>query len=147
MFDITLIHPIINHFTIALFTMAMLLDIIAMSAKKEKLHFAAWINLIFAGAATFMTVISGLLAAENVPHGGDVHEMMNTHQTLGYVVLGCVLLILIWRIVLKGNFPAKGALLYTLFGLAALGIMYTGAYIGGRNGLSARRGSKSSPSG
>ncbi len=131
MIDITLIHPIINHFTIALFSVSVVLDIVAKITQKEKLHYAAWINLLLAGFAAILSVISGLVAANNVPHNDKVHEIMSTHQAIGFVVLGAVLLLLIWRIVLKGAFPIKASLLYIIIGLTSLGFMFTGAYYGG----------------
>jgi len=63
MFDITLYHPKIVHFTIALFTLAVLLDILGLVTTKHHFQNAAWLNLIFAGAAAVVTVITGLLAA------------------------------------------------------------------------------------
>lgn len=131
MFDITLIHPIVNHFTIALFLTSVVFDLIGMKTGSEKWRFAAWVNLLFAGGATILTVISGALAASNVPHGGNVHELMETHETLGYIVLTAVLALLAWRIALKGNFPVKAASVYIIVSVAGIGGMLTGAYYGG----------------
>ncbi len=131
MFEITLIHPKLVHFTIALFSLAVLLDIIGVFSKNEKFHWASWVNLIFAGVAVAVTAFSGWLAANNVPHNDAVHEMMETHETLGYIVLGIILLLLFWRIILKGKFPGKAAWLYIGIGLAGLGVMFTGANYGG----------------
>ena len=131
MIDITLLHPIIVHFTIALFSVAVVLDILAYFTKKESFHTAAWINLIVAGSAAIFTVISGLLAEANVPHNDAAHEIMETHETLGFFVLGAILILLTWRIFLKGRFPAKGALWYVAIGVTGLVLMFTGAYYGG----------------
>ncbi len=146
MIDITLIHPIINHFTIALFTVSVVLDIIAKIFHKERLHYVAWVNLLLAGAATILTVISGLIAANTVSHDNQVHNLIQTHQSIGYFVLGCVLLLLIWRIVLKGKFPIKASILYMTIGLISLGFMFTTAYYGGemvfRHGVAVKKISK-----
>lgn len=131
MFDITLIHPKVVDFTIALFSMAVLLDIIGKIAKNEKFYWAAWINLAFAGVAAVLSVVSGLLAANNVPHSDAAHQIMETHETLGFIVLGAILALLAWRIFLKGKFPVKAAWLYLLIGVAGFGVMATGAYYGG----------------
>ncbi len=132
MIDVTLIHPIINFFTIALFSVSMVLDIVAKINKKERLHYAAWVNLLFTGAVATLSVISGLLADNNVSHNDEVHEIIHTHQTIGFIILGSVLLLLIWRIVLKGTFPTKAWQLYMIIGLTSLGFMFTGAYYGGK---------------
>ena len=131
MFDIILIHPKVVHFTIALFSLAVLLDVIGMITKNEKFHWAALLNLIFAGAAAIVTVISGLLAESNVLHNDAAHEIMETHETLGFIVLGSILLLLIWRIILKGNFPGKAVWLYLIIGIGGIGVMFVGADYGG----------------
>ncbi len=131
MIDITLIHPIINHFTIALFSASVVLDLVAKISLNERLHYVAWVNLLLAGTATTLSVISGLIAANTVSHNHQVHELIHTHQTIGYFVLASVLLLLIWRIALKGKYPIKASLLYLIIGLTSLGFMLTTAYYGG----------------
>ncbi len=131
MLDITLLHPKVVHFTIALFAMAVLLDLLGLIIKNERFQGVAWINLIFADAAGVVTVITGLLAASNVPHAESAHQIMEIHQTLGYIVLGSIVLLLIWHILLKGKFPVKAAFLYIIIGLVGVGVMFAGAYYGG----------------
>lgn len=129
--DITLFHPIFNHFTIALFVMVVLLDILGLITKRKYLHTAAWINLIFAVISGVLSVITGLLAEANAPHVDAAHEIMETHETLGYIILASILILFIWRLVLKGGFPAKAMILYLLIGLAGVGVMIRSAFLGG----------------
>jgi len=131
MFDLTLIHPKLVHFTIALFSMSVFFEIAGLLTKKTIWQKAAWLNLVFAGAAVIATVLSGLLAANNVAHNDAAHEIMETHETIGFIVLGVILLLLVWRIFLKGKAVQKFAWLYLLLGLGGVGLMLTGAYLGG----------------
>ncbi len=131
MFDITLIHPKLVHFTIALFLVVLILDFIGWRMKNERLHHAAWINLIFAAIAALVTAFTGWLAANNVPHNDAVHEMMETHEALGYWVTGIIVVLLIWRKVLGGKFPAKNGWLFFLVTLVGVGLMSYGASLGG----------------
>jgi len=131
MFDLTLIHPMLVHFTIALFTMSVFFEITGLLTKKAIWQKAAWLNLVFAGAAVIATVTSGLVAADNVGHNDAAHEIMETHETIGYIVLGLILLLLIWRIFLKGAPVRRFIWLYLLLGLGGVGLMSVGAYMGG----------------
>jgi uncharacterized membrane protein len=131
MFEIALFHPKVVHFTIALFTVSVLLDLLGIVFKKEKFKIAGWYNLVLAGTAAIITVITGLLAEANVAHNDAAHEIMEKHETIGYMVLGFILVLLIWRIMLKGNFPQKLSVVYLGLALAGLGTMFTGAYYGG----------------
>jgi len=56
---------------------------------------------------------------------------METHETIGYIVLGIILALLIWRILLKGQFPKKASFLYIILALTGIGFIFTGAYYGG----------------
>ena len=131
MFQLILIHPKIIHFIIALFPVVLLLDILGLITKNEKFHFAAWINLLFAGASAAAAVISGLIAEERVTHSEEVHEIMETHETIGIIVLIAVILLIIWRILLKGRFPKKGAWGYFTISILTVGAMFYGAHLGG----------------
>jgi uncharacterized membrane protein len=131
MFDITLIHPAVVHFAIALFSTAVLLEILGAVTKKEKYHSAAGINLILAGISIILAAGSGLLAEQNVVHTDAAHEIMETHKILGLIVAGMVMLLVAWRARLKGKFSSWSAWTYVLAGVVAVGLMFTGAYLGG----------------
>jgi len=129
--NITLFHPIVNHFTIALFVLVVFLDILGLTTKKEYFHTAAWINLIFGAISGVLSLITGLLAEANVPHQEAAHEIMETHETLGFIIVGAILILFVWRLILKGQFPARAMILYLLIGLAGAGVMIRSAFLGG----------------
>lgn len=109
MFDLILLHPRVVHFTIALFSLSVLLDILGTLLKRESFHVAAWYNLLFSGLAGVVTVVAGLLAESRVPHGDAAHELMEIHEMLGLIVLGGIIFLLGWRLVLRGKFPVKAS--------------------------------------
>ena len=129
--NIALLHPIVNHFTIALFIVAVVLDIIGLLTKKEYFHTAGWINLVFAAISGVLSLITGLLAEGKVTHSEAAHEIIETHEALGFVIVGCIVVLLVWRLVLKGKFPVKAMILYLLIGLAGIGVMIRSAFLGG----------------
>ena len=56
---------------------------------------------------------------------------METHETIGFIVLGIILLLLVWRIILKGGPVQRLSWLYLLLGIGGVGLMVYGASLGG----------------
>lgn len=129
--DITLLHPKILGFTIALFSTSVLLDWIALYTKNSKFHWAAWVNLAGASVAVVLTIVSGLLAADNVPHTAITHELMETHMWFGFVLGAMIILQLVWRVAADGEYPSEKSWLYQLIGVVGLVAMLGGGYYGG----------------
>ena len=131
MIELYLIHPMFVHYTIGLFMMSVLFDILGKLTKKDGFHVAAWFNLLFAGFAVIATVISGLVAESRAPHTDTGHELLETHETIGFIVLGIILLLTIWRIVLKGKLPVRRLVIYLIVSVLGVGLMFVGGYYGG----------------
>jgi uncharacterized membrane protein len=89
-------HPYIVHFPIALFICAIVCEIATRllpesdDSSKQSLRVllsnTSLVTSIGAALAAIAAVITGLLAARIVPDTGKVHEVLNSHETLGYVV-------------------------------------------------------------
>ncbi len=129
--EIYLLHPIAVHFTIGIFAAAMLLKILAALVKKESLKAAATWNLYLAALSVMFSFITGLLAASRVAHNDNAHQIMETHETLGYVILGVILLLALWRLLLPSRFLARLEKLHLLIGIAGFGVMIYSGYLGG----------------
>ncbi len=132
MFDITLIHPKLVHFPIAFLLGALALDVWGAIRKNEFYHRVAWVQLVLALVFAVLAVVSGLLAANNVPHNDLSHETMETHETLGYIIAAVLLVLFVWRWRLQGNFPQKGAALYWLVLVIGSGLMVYSSDLGGK---------------
>jgi uncharacterized membrane protein len=133
------IHPILAHFTIALFVTAVVFDLIGYFTSNESLKAAGRWNLVFASISAITSVITGLAAANVLPHNDEVHRIMETHELIGMIVLGILILLVIWRIFVRGSFPAKFGWLFLAIGLIGISLVLTGGYLGGemvyRHGL------------
>jgi len=125
------IHPMIVHFTIALFTAAVVFDVLGVVTKRKSFEAAGWWNLLLATFAALTSVISGLIAASTLPHTEEIHRLMEIHMTLGLIVLGLMLVLFVWRSLNRGSVPARLAGVFLLLGVIGVGIMWTGAYYGG----------------
>jgi len=131
MIELYLIHPILVHFTIALFSLSVLFDILGKLTKKEGFHAAAWFNLLFGSLSVIATVIFGKIAESGAPHTDTGHELIEIHETIGFIVMGIILILAIWRIILKGKLPLKGLVIYLVVAVLGVGLMFVGGYYGG----------------
>jgi uncharacterized membrane protein len=133
------IHPVLAHFTIALFVAAVIFDLIGYFTRNESLKAAGRWNLLFASISAISSVITGLSAASVIPHNDEVHEIIETHELVGYIVLGILTLLVVWRLFVRGSFPARFGWLFLSIGLIGIGLVLTGGYLGGemvyRHGL------------
>jgi uncharacterized membrane protein len=132
-------HPVLAHFTIALFVAAVVFDLIGYFTRNESLKVAGRWNLLFASISALSSVITGLSAASVLPHNEEVHRIMETHELIGLIALGLLIILVIWRIFVRGSFPAKFGLLYLTLGVIGISLVLTGGYLGGemvyRHGL------------
>jgi uncharacterized membrane protein len=91
------IHPLLVHFPIAFLSAFFALDVVGTLAKKTQWRsVASWFLYLGTVAAVF-TVITGLIAADSVVHGQDVHGIMERHEYIGISVLSLAIVLSIWR--------------------------------------------------
>ena len=126
------IHPLIVHFPIALLFTALLFDLLGWLLKKPELHSAAKWNLWLGTVGAAAAVGSGLWAASIVEHSEEVHQIMETHETLGLVVLGISIVLSGWRWVKEITFSQKPWFIFLALSVIMVATMSVGAYLGGR---------------
>ncbi len=125
------IHPLFVHFPIALLSVFFLIDITASFLQKpDWRHTASWflyLGTVFAG----LTVLAGLHAASTVPHGEDVHEIMETHEHLGITIFLLATGLSVWRLSAKGVLHGAANVLYMIFaGLLCLLLVFAADFGG-----------------
>lgn len=121
------IHPLLVHFPIAFLSLFVLIDFIGTATKKMALRQFAGSLLYLGTFFSVLTVIAGFSAAETVPHGHNVHEIMERHEHLGISILGLSLALSAWRI----RRPVEGWGIYNLLSLVLAGILIFSADLGG----------------
>ena len=128
------IHPYFVHFPIAILSVGLLWDLLGILLKKESLKNAGWWAQVFGVIAIIITVTTGLIAANSAAHSEAAHEIMETHETIGLIVAGAFILLLIWRIFLKTSLPSKRVYqtVYLAIGILAVVTMLYGAHLGGK---------------
>jgi len=121
------IHPLLVHFPIAFLSLFVAVDLIGTAAKKtEWRSFASgllYIGTVFAG----FTVWAGFIAAATVPHGHNVHDIMERHEQLGLSILALSMALTAWRL----RRPVDGWGIYNALTVILLGVIIFGADLGG----------------
>jgi uncharacterized membrane protein len=121
------IHPLLVHFPIAFLSLFVVIDLIGTTAKKSDLRkFAGgllYLGTFFAG----LTVWAGFHAAETIPHGHNVHEIMERHEHLGISILGLSLALSAWRL----RRSVEGFGIYNVLSIILAGVLILGADLGG----------------
>jgi uncharacterized membrane protein len=112
----------------------LLWDLLGILLKKESLKNAGWWAQVFGVIAIIITASTGLIAANTVAHSEAAHEIMETHETIGLIVGGVFILLLIWRSFLKTSLPSKKVYqtIYLTIGILAVVTMLYGAHLGGK---------------
>jgi uncharacterized membrane protein len=131
-FDVRRLHPIAVHFAIALFVIAVLIDLAAAGTRRLHYHQVAWINLVLAALAAAAAVATGMTAEVWLSPTHETHQTLDVHRWLGYGTLATVVVLAIWRYLLRGEFPRRAAAaLYVVLSLAGLGMVGATGYYGG----------------
>lgn len=120
------IHPMLVHFPIAFLLAFFVIDVVATLAKKPSWRSIASWFLYFGTVAAAFTVLAGFIAAGSVPHGGNVHEIMERHEHIGLWVLSLATILSLWRLktvelrgAANGLFLSIAAVLCVLLSLGA----------------------------
>ncbi len=128
------IHPIIVHFPIALLITATFISLLAVfyKNKREELKTVLYWLLILGGISILVAFASGLYEAGRVVHNEAIHEIMETHELLGYIITSAFVLIAVWFIIRKQKIKIKELTLIAFLLLASSGVLVYSAYLGGQ---------------
>lgn len=125
------LHPLFVHFPIALLFLFFLFDVVgSLFDKADWRRAAGW--FLYSGAIfSGFTIAMGLIAAESVAHGGDVHEIMERHEQLGISVFLLASVLAIWRWLAKGEIRGAANTLHLIFATILIGLLIFTADLGG----------------
>lgn len=126
------VHPIFVHFPIALLVSAFAIETLALFFKKPAWHRFSLIHLILGTLGAVGAVLTGRQAAVLAKHSFEIHEVMERHESVGYIVLSLAVLLLGWRVMTQDRLTGRTR--WVAWGLLGLicGIMAFGAHLGGR---------------
>lgn len=125
------LHPLIVHFPIALIIVVAMCDFIVIMTARKSFSQAATIVAVFAALGAITAVITGLLAADSVWHPEAAHELVETHETVGFVFLGLVIILAVFRLAAGDRIHGRFKWIGFFIALAASGVVAYGSYLGG----------------
>jgi uncharacterized membrane protein len=133
------LHPIINHFTIAILTIAILSDLISsiFSSRTWMRHMALSLTVLGAGSAA-LSWVTGDWEADRIQDllktlQGPAKDVFQKHAQWGEILMYVFAFLAVWRIVSQGvSFFAASRPLYLLAGLIAIVMLFIQGFRGGR---------------
>jgi len=127
----TNVHPMIVHFPIALLTCYFLLDCLGALRHKPQLRLIARWQLYLGASGAIAAAASGMVAANSVPHGADVHQIMEVHERIGITIAGLSSLLAIWRFIIKDRLEGLAQPFHFILGAILIACITFGADLGG----------------
>jgi uncharacterized membrane protein len=127
----TSVHPFLVHFPVALLTVAVALEILAIATGRDDFSRAGWWNQLAGSVGLVAAVVSGLFAEKAARIGLDAAGTFETHQQVAFAASALFALLLLWRLGARTRIPPKHRLLYLALFAAGVLLLLTGAWYGG----------------
>ena len=125
------LHAALNDLPAALLLVSVAFDLIGGLTKRDSLRAAVFWTLVAGVLGAGAAVVSGLLAEDVVEHSDRAHAVMETHETLAFIVLAIFGLLALWRIVRKGVWSEKEQPVAMTAGVIGVALMLYTARLGG----------------
>src|SRR5213592_532221 len=125
-------HAAVNDLPAALLFVTALFDVAAWLTKRDSLRAAALWTLWAGVIGGWIAVVAGLQAEDVIEHGGAIHDLMETHETLALVTMGIFSAVLAYKLIRRARLSGVEEAALRLLSVAGLvGIVWTGR-IGGK---------------
>jgi uncharacterized membrane protein len=131
-YDWPRLHAALNDLPTALLMTAALLELLALTTRKDGFRQASFWTLMFGALGGVAAVLSGLQAEESIEHGDAVHRVMETHELLAFVTLGIFGVLALWRIVRERRMGTGERAVALAATIAGAGVLTATAVYGGR---------------
>jgi len=130
-YDWPRLHAALNDFPAALLLVSVLFDLLGAINKRDSLKAAGFWTLVVGVLGTGGAVVAGLMAEDATEHSARSHGIMETHETLAYIVLAIFGLLALWRLVRKGVWSEKEQPVALTAGVIGVALMVYTAKLGG----------------
>lgn len=126
------IHPLFVHFPIGLLFMSAVFYWAGAVLKNEGLIESGRWTLYGGFSFSVIAVITGLKAANTIPHDEETHQIMMLHQNMGYIILFLSAGLSAWTLAVKSALPQKGRAAFLITSLFLIAAVIQQADLGGR---------------
>ena len=132
MLSLSHLHPMLVHFPIALIVVGFIVDVASILFKKEAcLSTLGFYLLILGTLAALTALLTGALFTDEM--SGAAGTVKDTHELFAWITVGNLVVLSVFRILLKAQNKENTNLkwiAFALYGLAALSVSITGFYGG-----------------
>ncbi len=130
-YDAPRLHAALNDFPPAVLVVAVGFELAYLFSRKDGFRQVAFYTLVVGAVMTAAAVISGLRAEDAIEHGDAIHEIMETHERLGYITLGVFAVLAIWRLLREKKMARTERWAAALAGIIGLGFVVATSREGG----------------
>jgi uncharacterized membrane protein len=131
-YDAPRLHAALNDLPPALLPMSVLFDLLGIFFKRESLKAAAFWTLVFGVLGTGAAIVAGLFAEDAAQHSDQAHAIIETHETLAFIVLAIFGILAIWRIVRRGVWSEREQPIALTAGVIGIAILLYTSKLGGK---------------
>ena len=129
------LHPIVDHFTIGLLIVAVLIDLVASAAPTRIwLRYTALLLLILGALAAAASYFTGDMEADRIWNalGPPAKDVLKTHAELGEYLAITFGILAVWRILIQGfGFMAGSRAIYLIVAVVAIVTLGYSGHLGG----------------
>ncbi len=125
------VHPALVHFPIAFLSVFFLLEMVGCGLRRDRLRQTASAMLYCGTLGALLAAAAGLYAANTVPHGDAVHDIMEWHERLGLAVASLAIILSVWRLMAKQVPVGMEKTLFLLLSTIMTASLVFGADLGG----------------
>ena len=129
------LHPVVDHFTVALLIVAVLIDLVASAAPARIwIQYTALLLIILGALAAGASYFTGGMEADRIwkALGPPAREVLNRHGELGEYLAITFGILALWRILIQGfGFMAGSRAIYLIVAVVAIVVLSYSAHLGG----------------
>lgn len=126
------LHPFTVQFAVALLSVSVMFDILAITTERPHLHLVGWWNLFIGFLASLFAVITGLYAKNNASFTSDVFPVLTYHQWLGIAVAALFTILFVWRSSMQRQIYDRWKTAYLSLSIISAFVLLTTGLLGGQ---------------
>ena len=125
------LHPLVIHFPIALFSVAILFDLLFLIFNNNDFYVGGWWTMLFALVASAAAIATGIIDDTLIGHLGSVYPLWLNHGLVQLFSCILFLTLFLWRTKDKSIFYDNlKKRVYTATALIGIVILYYGGHLG-----------------
>ena len=125
------LHPLVIHFPIALFSAAILFDLLFLIFNNNDFYAGGWWTMLFALVASAAAIATGIIDDTLIGHLGSVYPLWLNHGLVQFFSCILFLTLFLWRTKDKSIFYDNlKKRVYTATALIGIVILYYGGHLG-----------------